>query len=331
MQFDLLRRREFVSLLGGAAAWPLVARAQQPAKPVVGYLGGLSRDTYAPRLAAFHKGLAERGYVDGRSVEIEYRWANGQYDRLPELAADLVRRQVAVIAAMGGDAPAFAAKAASTTIPIVFAVTADPVKAGLVSSLNRPGGNITGVNFLLNTIAAKLFEVLNETVPKATTIGFLVNPSGPEAESAVSEVSLAAQALGQQLFVVKAASEYEIDAAFAILAQERVGALLVGNDVFFYSRREQIVALAARHGMPAIYNVREFVQAGGLMSYGTSVDDAQRQAGAYVGRILQGTKPGDLPIQQAVKVELALNLKTAKALGITIPTSLLLRADEVIE
>jgi putative ABC transport system substrate-binding protein len=331
MQFDRLRRREFVSLLGGAAAWPLVARAQQPAKPVVGYLGGLSRDTYAPRLAAFHKGLAERGYVDGRSVEIEYRWANGQYDRLPELAADLVRRQVAVIAAMGGDAPAFAAKAASTTIPIVFAVTADPVKAGLVSSLNRPGGNITGVNFLLNTIAAKLFEVLNETVPKATTIGFLVNPSGPEAESAVSEVSLAAQALGQQLFVVKAASEYEIDAAFAILAQERVGALLVGNDVFFYSRREQIVALAARHGMPAIYNVREFVQAGGLMSYGTSVDDAQRQAGAYVGRILQGTKPGDLPIQQAVKVELALNLKTAKALGITIPTSLLLRADEVIE
>jgi putative ABC transport system substrate-binding protein len=308
-----------------------VARAQQPAKPVVGYLGGLSRDTYAPRLAAFHKGLAERGYVDGRSVEIEYRWANGQYDRLPELAADLVRRQVAVIAAMGGDAPAFAAKAASTTIPIVFAVTADPVKAGLVSSLNRPGGNITGVNFLLNTIAAKLFEVLNETVPKATTIGFLVNPSGPEAESAVSEVSLAAQALGQQLFVVKAASEYEIDAAFAILAQERVGALLVGNDVFFYSRREQIVALAARHGMPAIYNVREFVQAGGLMSYGTSVDDAQRQAGAYVGRILQGTKPGDLPIQQAVKVELALNLKTAKALGITIPTSLLIRADELIE
>ncbi len=299
--------------------------------PVVGYLGGLSRDTYAPRLAAFHKGLAERGYVDGRSVEIEYRWANGQYDRLPELAADLVRRQVAVIAAMGGDAPAFAAKAASTTIPIVFAVTADPVKAGLVSSLNRPGGNITGVNFLLNTIAAKLFEVLNETVPKATTIGFLVNPSGPEAESAVSEVSLAAQALSQQLFVVKAASAYEIDAAFAILAQERVGALLVGNDVFFYSRREQIVALAARHGMPAIYNVREFVQAGGLMSYGTSVDDAQRQAGAYVGRILQGTKPGDLPIQQAVKVELALNLKTAKALGITIPTSLLLRADEVIE
>jgi putative tryptophan/tyrosine transport system substrate-binding protein len=327
-----MRRREFVSLLGGAAAlWPLVAHAQQPTTPLVGYLGGLSRDTFAPRLAAFHKGLAERGYVEGRSVEIEYRWANGQYDRLPELAADLVRRHVAVIAAMGGDAPAFAAKAASTTIPIVFAVTADPVKAGLVSSLNRPGGNITGVNFLLNTIAAKLFEVLNETVPKATTIGFLVNPSGPEADSAVSEVRLAAQVFGQQLLVVKATSEYEIDAAFATLAQQRVGALLVGNDVFFYSRREQIVALAALQGMPAIYNVREFVQAGGLMSYGTSVDDAQRQAGVYVGRILQGTKPGDLPIQQAVKVELALNLKTAKSLGITIPTSLLLRADEVIE
>jgi putative ABC transport system substrate-binding protein len=327
-----MRRRGFIMLLGGVAAtWPLAARAQQPVMPLVGYLGGLSRVTFAPRLAAFHKGLAERGYVEGRSVEIEYRWANGQYDRLPELAADLVRRQVAVIAAMGGDAPAFAAKAASTTIPIVFAVAADPVKGGLVSSLNRPGGNITGVNFLLNTIAAKLFEVLNETVPKATTIGFLVNPSGPEAESAVSEVRVAAQALGQQLLVVKATSEYEIDAAFATLAQERVGALLVGNDVFFYSRREQIVALAARHGMPAIYNVREFVQAGGLMSYGTSVDDAQRQAGVYVGRILQGARPGDLPIQQAVKVELALNLKTAKALGIAIPTSLLLRADEVIE
>ena len=320
-----------MTLIGAAAAWPLPARAQQPAMPLVGYLGGLSPVTFAPRLAAFRKGLAETGYIEGQNVAIEYRWAEGQYDRLPALAADLVRRQVAVIAAMGGDAPALAAKAASTTIPIVFAVAADPVKAGLVSGLNRPGGNLTGVNFLLNMIAAKLFEVLNETVPKATTIGFLVNPSGPEAESAISEVSLASQALGLELFVVKASSENKIDAAFATLAQERVGALLVGNDVFFYSRREQIVALAARHAMPAIYNVREFAQAGGLMSYGTSVDDAQRQAGVYVGRILQGSKPGDLPIQQAVKVELALNLKTAKSLGITIPTSLLLRADEVIE
>jgi len=320
-----------MTLIGAAAAWPLPARAQQPAMPLVGYLGGLSPVTFAPRLAAFRKGLAETGYIEGQNVAIEYRWAEGQYDRLPALAADLVRRQVAVIAAMGGDAPALAAKAASTTIPIVFAVAADPVKAGLVSGLNRPGGNLTGVNFLLNMIAAKLFEVLNETVPKATTIGFLVNPSGPEAESAISEVSLASQALGLELFVVKASSENKIDAAFATLAQERVGALLVGNDVFFYSRREQIVALAARHAMPAIYNVREFAQAGGLMSYGTSVDDAQRQAGVYVGRVLQGAKPADLPVQQAVKVELIINLITAKVLGITLPPTLLARADEVIE
>jgi len=320
-----------MTLIGAAAAWPLPARAQQPAMPLVGYLGGLSPVTFAPRLAAFRKGLAETGYIEGQNVAIEYRWAEGQYDRLPALAADLVRRQVAVIAAMGGDAPALAAKAASTTIPIVFAVAADPVKAGLVSGLNRPGGNLTGVNFLLNMIAAKLFEVLNETVPKATTIGFLVNPSGPEAESAISEVSLASQALGLELFVVKASSENKIDAAFATLAQERVGALLVGNDVFFYSRREQIVALAARHAMPAIYNVREFAQAGGLMSYGTSVDDAQRQAGVYVGRVLQGAKPADLPVQQAVKVELVLNLKTAKTLGLTFPLTLLGGADEVIE
>jgi putative ABC transport system substrate-binding protein len=326
-----VRRRDFMTLIGAAAAWPLPARAQQPAMPLVGYLGGLSPVTFAPRLAAFRKGLAETGYIEGQNVAIEYRWAEGQYDRLPALAADLVRRQVAVIAAMGGDAPALAAKAASTTIPIVFAVAADPVKAGLVSGLNRPGGNLTGVNFLLNMIAAKLFEVLNETVPKATTIGFLVNPSGPEAESAISEVSLASQALGLELFVVKASSENKIDAAFATLAQERVGALLVGNDVFFYSRREQIVALAARHAMPAIYNVREFAQAGGLMSYGTSVDDAQRQAGVYVGRVLQGAKPADLPVQQAVKVELVLNLKTAKTLGLTFPLTLLGGADEVIE
>ena len=326
-----VRRRDFMTLIGAAAAWPLPARAQQPAMPLVGYLGGLSPVTFAPRLAAFRKGLAETGYIEGQNVAIEYRWAEGQYDRLPALAADLVRRQVAVIAAMGGDAPALAAKAASTTIPIVFAVAADPVKAGLVSGLNRPGGNLTGVNFLLNTIAAKLFEVLNETVPKATTIGFLVNPSGPEAESAISEVSLASQALGLELFVVKASSENKIDAAFATLAQERVGALLVGNDVFFYSRREQIVALAARHAMPAIYNVREFAQAGGLMSYGTSVDDAQRQAGVYVGRVLQGAKPADLPVQQAVKVELVINLKTARSLNLDVPASLLARADEVIE
>jgi len=326
-----MNRRGFITLLGGAAAWPLAARAQQPAIPVIGYLGGLSRDTLAPRLAAFHKGLGETGYVEGRNVAFEYRWAEGQYDRLPALAAELARRQVAVIAALGGDATAHAAKAATTAIPIVFAVTADPVRSGLVSSLNRPGGNLTGVNFLLNVIAAKQFEVLQEAVPKPGTVGFLVNPSGPEAESAVSEVRAAAQALGHELLVANASSEREIDAAFAMLAQRRIGALLVGNDVFFYSRREQIVALAARHAIPTIYQVREYTQAGGLMSYGTNVDDAQRLAGVNVGRILQGAKPADLPVQQAVKVELVLNLKTAKTLGITFPLSLLGRADEVIE
>jgi putative ABC transport system substrate-binding protein len=269
--------------------------------------------------------------LQGLLLPIEYRWAEGQYGRLPALAADLVRRQVAVIAAMGGDAPAHAARAATTTIPVVFAVTADPVKAGLVASLNRPGGNLTGVNFLLNMIPAKQFEVLHETVPKANVIGFLINASGPEAESAINDVRAAAQTLGHELFVAKASSERDIDGAFADLAQRRVGAILVGNDVFFYSRREQIVALAARHAIPAIYNVREFAQAGGLMSYGTSVDDAQRLAGVYVGRILRGAKSADLPVQQAVKVELVLNLKTAKTLGITFPLSLLGRADEVIE
>jgi len=326
-----VKRREFITLVGGAVAWPLAAGAQQPAIPVIGYLGGLSRDTLAPRLAAFHKGLGETGYVEGRNVAFEYRWAEGQYDRLPALAAELARRQVAVIAALGGDATAHAAKAATTAIPIVFAVTADPVRSGLVSSLNRPGGNLTGVNFLLNVIAAKQFEVLQEAVPKPGTVGFLVNPSGPEAESAVSEVRAAAQALGHELLVANASSEREIDAAFAMLAQRRIGALLVGNDVFFYSRREQIVALAARHAIPTIYQVREYTQAGGLMSYGTNVDDAQRLAGVNVGRILQGAKPADLPVQQAVKVELVLNLKTAKTLGITFPLSLLGRADEVIE
>src|SRR5262245_24945173 len=331
MRFDRLKRREFIALLSGAAAWPLVARAQRSITPVIGYLGALSPATYAPRLAAFHKGLGETGQVEGRDFAVEYRWADGQYDRLPALAADLVRRQVTVIAAMGGDAPAHAARAATSTIPVVFAVTADPVKGGLVASLNRPGGNLTGVNFLLNMIPAKQFEVLHETVPNADVIGFLVNPRGPEAGSAINEVRAAAQALGPQLVVAEASNERGIDTAFSKLAQQRVGAMLVGNDVFFYSRREQIVAAAARHAIPAIYNVREYAQAGGLMSYGTSVDDAQRLAGVYVGRILQGAKPADLPVQQAVKVELVLNLKTAKTLGITFPLPLSGLADEIIE
>ena len=265
------------------------------------------------------------------NVAIEYRWAEGQYDRLPTLAAELARRQPAVIAAMGGDAPALAAKGATATIPIVFASTSDPVKTGLVASLNRPDGNLTGVTFLLSVIAEKQFEVLQEAVPKPGTIGFLTNPTLPEADSAVTEVRAAAQALGHELLVANASSEREIDAAFAMLAQRPIGALLVGNDVFFYSRREQIVALAARHAIPAIYVVREYAQAGGLMSYGTDVNDAQRLAGVDVGRILRGAKPADLPVQQAVRVELVLNMKTAKTLGITFPLSLLGRADEVIE
>jgi putative ABC transport system substrate-binding protein len=324
-----MKRREFITLLGGAAAaWPLAARAQQSAMPVVGYLSSLSPDTFAPRLAAFRKGLAETGYVEGRNVAIEYRWAEGRYHRLPALAADLAGRQVDVIAAMGGDQAAFAAKAATATIPIVFTVTADPVKSGLVSSLNRPGGNVTGVNFLLSMIAAKLFEVLQEAVPHAEVIGFLVNPTSPPD---VSELRLAARALGHKLFVASASSEPEINAAFAALVQERVGALLVGSDVFFYSRRDQIVALAARHAIPAMYNVREYAHAGGLMSYGTSADDAQRLAGGYVGRILKGAKPADLPVVQSTKVEFVVNLKTAKTLGVTFPLPLIGRADEVIE
>ena len=328
-----LRRREFISLLGSAAAWPLAARAQQPAMPVIGLLNGRSIDDAAYLVAAFRRGLNEAGYVEGQNVAIEYRWADGHYDRMPAMAADLVRRQVAVIAAIGDPSP-FVAKAATETIPIVFLTGSDLVRRGMVASLNRPGGNVTGVNFLLNMIPAKQFEVLHETVPKANVIGLLINPSGlflPEAESAVSDVRAAAQALGHELFVAHASSEPEIDAAFATFAQRHVDAILVGNDVFFYGRREQIVALAARHAIPAIYNVREFALAGGLMSYGTSVDDAQRLAGVYVGRILRGAKPADLPVQQAVKVELVLNLKTAKTLGITFPLSLLGRADEVIE
>jgi putative tryptophan/tyrosine transport system substrate-binding protein len=326
-----MKRREFITLLGGVASWPLAARAQQTAMPVVGYLGNLSADTFAPRLAAFRKGLGEAGYVEGRNVAIEYRWAEGQYDRLPALAAELARRQPAVIAAMGGDAPALAAKGATATIPIVFASTSDPVKTGLVASLNRPDGNLTGVTFLLSVIAAKQFEVLQEAVPKPGTIGFLVNPTLPETEAAVTEVRVAAQALGHELLVANASSEREIDAAFAMLAQRRIGALLVGNDPFFYTRREQIVALAARHAIPAIYVVREYAQIGGLMSYGTDVNDAQRLAGTYVGRILAGAKPADLPVVQSAKFELVINLKTAKALGLTVPLTLQVAADEVFE
>jgi ABC-type uncharacterized transport system substrate-binding protein len=324
-------RRAFIGVLGGAAAWPVSARAQQTVGPVIGYLSSLSASTFAPRLNAFRRGLAEAGFVEGHNVAIEYRWAENQYEKLPTLMADLASRQVTVVAAMGGNEAARAAATASTAIPVVFAIGTDPVELGLVASLNRPGGNVTGVSFLTGVIVTKLLELLCETVPKATTIGFLVNPNSSNAEPQIRELRTAAESLGRNLLVVRAGAEPDIDTAFATLVAAPTGALLVGSDVFFFSRRTQIVALAARHGLPAIYNVREFTEVGGLMSYGSSVDDAQRQAGIYVGRILKGEKPADLPVQRAVKVELIVNLKTAKALGLQIPPTLLARADEVIE
>ncbi len=324
-----MNRRGFIFALGSAAAaCPLSTRAQQQAVPVIGYLNSLSPGAYRPRLASFHKGLAETGYVDGRNVAIEYRWAEGRYESLPAMAAELAQLHVAVIAATGGNAPAFAARSASTTIPIVFGVDADPVEIGLVRSINRPEANLTGVNFLLGALAAKRFQVLRETVPNAGTVGILVNP---DAMAEVPEVRAAAETLGHRLLVVKASSERDIDAAFADLVRARVGALIVASDVFFFGRREQIVALAARHALPAIYTVREFPEAGGLMSYGTSVDDAQRLAGVYVGGILKGAKPADLPVQQAVKTDFVVNLKTAKALGLELPPTLIATADQVIE
>jgi putative ABC transport system substrate-binding protein len=327
-----MRRRQFISLLGGAAAaWPLAARAQQRAIPVIGYLNGRSRDGDTPFRAAFHQGLKEVGYVEGTNVAVEYRWGDFQYDRLPALAADLVRRQVAVIFATALQA-ALPAKSATSAIPIVFAIGSDPVTFGLVSTFNRPGGNITGVSWLGgSTLAAKRLEVLRELVPTAGVIAVLVNPTNPAADAETRELREAARSLGVQLVFLTTTNEHDIDAAFGSLVQYRADALLVTSDAFLLDQRDQLALLAARHAMPVVYFTREFTAAGGLMSYGTSFPNAYRLAGVYTGRILKGDKPADLPVQQSTKVELIINMKAAKAIGITFPITLLGRADEVIE
>jgi putative tryptophan/tyrosine transport system substrate-binding protein len=326
-----VKRREAIALLGGAAAWPLAARAQQPAMPVIGFLNSASPEPFARMVAAFRQGLNETGYVEGQNVAIEYRWAEGQYDRLPALAANLVERQVALIVAGGGAVTARAARAATATIPIVFSMGDDPVKLGFVNNLNLPGGNLTGVSLLTTGLEAKRLEVLHEAVPGASVIGLLINSNFPDVETQLKDVPAAARVLGLQITVLNANSERDIDTAFATLVQQRVGALLVASSPFFSGRREQLVALATRHAIPAIFEWPEFVALGGLMSYGTNLADGYRQVGIYAGKILKGVKPADLPVQQLVKVELVINLKTAKTLGLTFPLSLLGRADEVIE
>jgi putative tryptophan/tyrosine transport system substrate-binding protein len=328
-----MRRRDFITLLSGVAvAWPNVARAQQPAMPVIGFLSSVPFETRRDhRFIAFYRGLNEAGYVEGQNVAIEFRSADNQLDRLPDLAADLVTRRVSIIVAIGGDISARAAKAATTTIPVVFVTGFDPVATGFVASLNRPGGNLTGVSFLVVLTVAKRLELLRELVPTATTIGMLVNPNNPNTKSVTGDAQTAAKTLGKKLVVVKAATEHDFDTAFSNLIREKVDSLLVETDPFLLDRREQIVALAARHTLAAIYPFREFATAGGLMSYGTSLSSAYRQAGVYAGKILKGEKPADLPVIQATTFELVINLKTAKALGLTVPPTLLVTADEVIE
>jgi putative ABC transport system substrate-binding protein len=325
-----MRRRDFNSLLVGATVtWPLAARAQQEAMPVIGFLHGTSPEARRAEVAAFHRGLSESSYVEGRDVAVEYRWAEGRYDRLPTLAADLVDRQVSVIVAFG-TAAALVAKA-TTTIPIVFLVGGDPIALGLVVSLSRPGGNVTGVTPLNDDLGPKLLELLHELVPKAAILGYLVNPKNATSDALSRQIRVAERTIGQQVHILHASSEHDFELAFATLDQIRAGGLCVQGDTFFNSRRDQLVALAAHHSIPTAYAFRDYAAAGGLMSYGTNLWDAYREVGVYASRILKGEKPADLPVQQSVKVELVVNLKTAKALGLTFPLSLLGRADDVIE
>jgi putative ABC transport system substrate-binding protein len=326
-----IRRREFITALGSVAAWPLLARAQQPAVPIIGFLGSATPDAYAAYLAGFRRGLAETGYVEGRNVAIEYRWAEGEYDRMPALIAALLQRRSAVIAVTGSTAGVQAAKAATQTTPIVFAIGADPVKFGLVASINRPGGNVTGVSFLANLLVAKQIGVLLELVPAAAIVGFLVNPSNPNAESDTNAVRVASNTLLRRLVVATATKGDDVAAAFSLLAQERVNALLMSPDPLFTSQRDHVVSLAAGYRLPTMYYSRESVSAGGLLSYGPDQADVYRQTGAYVGRILRGENPSDLPVMQPTRFEFVINLTTAKALGLTVPPTLLALADEVIE
>jgi putative ABC transport system substrate-binding protein len=326
-----MKRRDFITLLGGAvAAWPLAARAQQPAVPVIGFLSGSSLAERRPVLASFRQALAEAGFIEGQNVAIEYRWVDGQYDRLPAQAADLVRRQVTVLVASDGPS-ALAAKAATTTTPIVFSTGIEPIQAGLITSLNRPGGNLTGFNLIAGPLPAKQLGLLHELLPAAKTIAMLINPTNANAERDAATVQDAARAIGVQILVTRSVAESDFESLFATLARERAGALLVNSDVFFTSRRDQIVALAARHALPVTASWREFPQSGGLISYGPSLSAAFRQVGIYTGKVLKGAKPGDLPVVQPTAFELVINLKTAKALALEVPLNLQQLADEVIE
>jgi putative tryptophan/tyrosine transport system substrate-binding protein len=327
-----MKRREFITLLSGAAAWPVAARAQQAAMPVVGVLYGGTSDDFAYLLSPFRRGLRESGYIESRNVAIEYCWAENRYDRVPMLAQELVQRQLDVIVAIGGGGyVAKTAKATTPTIPIVFTTNLDPVQSGLVASLNKPGGNATGMSFFGAMLEPKKLELMHELTPKSAAVAVLVNPSNPNTESIVKTVNEAGYALGRNLIVVTANTEHELEPAYTTMAERRAGGLIVTADPFFNARRAQIVSLTARHSIPAIYEWREFAELGGLMSYGSSITDAFRQVGIYVGRILKGEKPGDLPVQQPAKFELVVNLKTANTLSVAIPTAILLRADDVIE